>query len=52
VLSGLFGIIVLAEVRDDDVGAFTGNAMAAARPIPLSAPVITVALPVSFPQPT
>jgi hypothetical protein len=49
--TGLLRVVVLVEVGDEHVGTFPAKAMATARPMPLSAPVITAALPASRPDP-
>lgn len=44
-LFGLCRIVVLAQIENGDVRAFPANKAATARPIPLSAPVISATLP-------
>jgi hypothetical protein len=51
-VGGVLGVLVLAQVGDDDVGALPGVSDGDGAPMPLSPPVITATLPVSLPVPT
>ena len=47
----LRGIVMLAQIEDRDVGALARKRAATARPMPLSAPVISATLPFSRSEP-
>jgi hypothetical protein len=45
-------IVLLGQIRNQDVRALAGVGIGAARPMPLSPPVMTAFMPCSLPEPS